>query len=337
MEYNNLEQRMAQSRIDLFPDFVPDVDAPVGVDEQKQFHELVKNLYRLAFDEPLLFVPSLHEDDAYPSRFKSAYGKPKLIEDMRKFLKTIDTLLQKMFLLGQGDVVALNKRERVVLTRLGVVDCDNLPAAWVWMSRRAEASLVSFSYCLFKKDYSYAAGVYSRLLGDGAFKKLTDWMCQNGYEVFELHDTTASDCKLSLVVANRGWSQDLPRGGFEYKIRHTGIAVIYDFFVRAPVCLGLCIPNGLKVYLEAFDSMDKRLQSFVVARTKKCDACRYCVQTDKSGSRPLACISIAFEGDDYQLCPYFPGYNYSWTRMDDELADDLIRMLAFMDSFVPDR
>ena len=81
--------------------------------------------------------------------------------------------------------------------------------------------------------------------------------------------------------------------------------------------------------------MDKQLQHFVVSRTKKCDGCKYCVQTDKTGSRPLACISIELEGEKYKLCPYFPGYNYSWSYVDDDLAEKLIRMLTFMDTLAP--
>lgn len=63
--------------------------------------------------------------------------------------------------------------------------------------------------------------------------------------------------------------------------------------------------------------------------------CRYCVQTDKTGTRPLAYNTISFEGKEYKLCNYFPGYNYSWTSIDDSLVDMLIKMLSFMDKFIP--
>ena len=73
------------------------------------------------------------------------------------------------------------------------------------------------------------------------------------------------------------------------------------------------------------------VQGFVVARTKKCDGCRYCVQTDKTGKRPLANLPVSYNGRELRLCPYFPGYSYCWTALSDGLVDDMITMLGFMD------
>jgi hypothetical protein len=79
--------------------------------------------------------------------------------------------------------------------------------------------------------------------------------------------------------------------------------------------------------------MDRNLQKFVTGQTKKCDGCNYCIQTDKTASRPRACIPVTFEQEKYNLCSYFPGYTYCWTGIDDNLADQLIDMLVFMDTY----
>jgi len=337
MIFENLEQRVARSYIDMFPSYIPDENAPVSLGEQQCFYNLMSNLYKLVFNEPLLFVSILHEDDAYPSRYKKPYGKPNLIFDMKKLTKAVDSLLQNMFLLGKGEDVKLNKRQLTILSKLGIDDINNLPSAWLWMSKRELASLVSFSYCLFDKDYPYTSDIYARLLGKTAFRKLENWMLENGYKRFIITDITASDCKLSFTVANPKWNANPPSGGFEYKIRHTGISAQYDFYTANPPAFGLCIPNGMKVYLNAFGSMDSKLQRFVVERTKKCDMCKYCIQTDKSGSRPLANILVKYENDQYHLCSYFPGYSYCWNSIDDDLAENLISMLSFMDQFAPEK
>ena len=336
MLFMHLEQRMAQSYIDMFPSFVPCENAPVSVGEQKCFYDLINNLYQLAFREPLLFVAKLHEDDAYPSRYKKSYGKPTLITDMKRFTKAVEALLQNMFLLGQSGDVMLNKRQQMILSRLGVEDFTDLPSAWMWMSRRESASFLAFSYCLFDKDYPYTSDIYARLLGESAFKKLENWLLTHGYKRFNITDITASDCKLSLTIANPKWNDAAPTGGFAYKIKHTGISAQYDFYVKEPPVFGLCIPNGLRTYLEAFSSMGRELQDFVVKHTKKCNGCRYCVQTDKTGLRSFAYIPIDFEDEEYKLCTYFPGYTYCWTHIDDDLVEELIMMLTFMDKFTPD-
>lgn len=162
----------------------------------------------------------------------------------------------------------------------------------------------------FQKEYPYTADIYAKLLGEEPFRRLEGWMLQNGYWRYDIYDATASDCKLSLTYANPLWGKEAPNGGFEYKIKHTGISVRYDYYTAQPTVLGLCIPNGLKTFLTAFDSMDDKPQEFVIERTKKCDGCRYCVQTDKTGTRLLAYIPVTCAQKKYLLCPYFPGYSY---------------------------
>ncbi|MCL2055609.1 MAG: hypothetical protein FWH02_00125 [Oscillospiraceae bacterium] len=337
MTFSSLEQRMAHGYIDMLPSFVPDENAPVSVSEQEQFYVLIKSLYQLAYDEPLLFVTALHGDDAFPTRYKKAYGKPALIGDMRKFTKAINALLTAMFLLGKGEDVTLNKRQRAVLSRLGIDGTANLPAAWKWMASKDGANISKFSHCLFDDGYPYTSEIYARLLGSHAFKKIENWMAGQGYKRHDIYHIIASDCNLTLTIANPKWGADAPRGGHEYKIRHTGISAQYDDYTANPAVIGLCIPNGMKAYLENFDTMEKPLQAFVVSKTKKCDKCGYCVQTDKTGSRLLAYTAVEFEGKGYKLCNYYPGYGYSWTSIDDGTADMIIEMLSFMDKFAPDK
>lgn len=333
MTFESLEQRIAQSYLDLLAPFVPDDNASISVSEQEKFYHLIKNLYQLAFDEPLLFVSSLHEDDAYPGYIKSSYGKPELQVNMNKFSNTIDILLKNLFLIGQGFEVKLNRRQNNILSKLGINDFTNLSPAWIWMSNRIGGGLTDFSFCLFNKDYPYTSDIYAQLLGEAAFRKLESWMITQGYKRFDICDITGSNCKLSLTYANPIWSSEQPNGGFEYKIRHTGISVRYDACFKNPVIFGLCIPSSFKPFLEGFEAADNSVKHFIVAHTKKCDGCKYCVQTDKTGTRPLAAIEISHGGEQHCLCPYFPGYGYRWSSINDTLVERLIEMLTYMDKF----
>jgi len=331
--FTSVEQRMANGYLDTFPPFVPE-EAPLAAASQRELYDLMLGLYRLCFDEPQLLVPALHEDDAYPNHFnKSSYGKPDLFVSMRKFTREMDALLDAMFRRGQGAPVKLSKRQKALLDRLGVSPDGPLPAAWARLASRPGMTMTKFSRCFFQEGYPYVRDVYARLLGnEAAYGKLIDWMTARGYRYYDGLDITASDDKLSMTYANPAWSGDIPRGGFEYKIRHTGISARYEAAFREPQLFGLCIPGGLKPALSAFDRMDAPVQDFVIRRTKVCDGCRYCVQTDKTGARPLALIPVRHHGETRKLCPYFPGYSYCWPRIDDALADDLIRMLDFLDA-----
>lgn len=337
MTFTSLEQRMAWSYLDTLPPFVPASLGPAEA-QQRAFYDLVRGLYQLAFEEPQLFVAQLHEDDAYPNRFnKSAYGKPELLTNMKKFRKEMDALLQGMFQMGiDREAVKLSKRQKAILLRLGIGEAGALPPAWLWMATRPGADPVAFAHCLFDEAYPYVSDLYARLLGDeAAFRKLETWMLDHGYRSFLISNVTASDDTLSLTYANPLWSPKPPKGGFEYGIRHTGISVRYDAYVQTPPVLGLCIPNGLRDFLTAFDQMDPQVQAFTARRTKRCDGCGYCVQTDKTGQRPKAFVPVQFNGNTLSLCTYFPGYAYCWSSLTQALADDLIALLAFMDSRRP--
>jgi hypothetical protein len=337
MKFSCLEQRMAQSYLDLLPKFIPDENAKIGISEQEEFYLLIKSLYTLAFDEPLLFVPLLHEDDAFPNVFnKTAYKKPELLSNMRKFTKTVDTILQNMYLAGQKADVKMNKRQNEILAKLRVNDLSKLPTAWTWMANRSNSNIIEFMHCLFNRNYPYTSDIYANLLGETAFRKLENWMFSKGYKTFDLYDVTASCCKLSLTYANPLWDKTPPNGGFEYKIRHTGISIRYEREIKEPVIFGLCIPKNIfKILLTDFNTMGNDLQQFIISRTKICNGCKYCIQTDKTNTRPFAIINVNYEKKSYQLCTYFPGYNYCWKNINDGLVEQLICMLSFMDKYVP--
>jgi len=139
MSFQNLEQRLAQAYIKTFPDFKP-AENGCSVKEQETFYNLIRSLYQLACDEPDLFVNTLHEDDYYIGRFnKTTEAKPDLYKNMKAFTKSIDDLLESMFQMGNDkDAVKLNRRQMVILKRLGIDDGGALPAFCTWiLSRQA--------------------------------------------------------------------------------------------------------------------------------------------------------------------------------------------------------
>lgn len=136
------------------------------------------------------------------------------------------------------------------------------------------------------ENHRYTADLYAPLLGEAPFRRLEKWMMDHGYRAYDTYNTQWPDYQLTLCYANPAWGDERPRGGNAYKIKHTGICAQFDAYVDEPVSLGLCIPSGMKPYLAHFDQMPPKVQAFVMERTKKCDGCRYCVQTDKTAAGP---------------------------------------------------
>lgn len=328
MSFKNLEQRMAQTYLDTFPEF-KSAGEGCGLKEQQVFYNLLQNLYRLAFELPELFVPRLHEDDVYINRFsKVSENKPDLQTNMKMFTGSVDGLLEVMFRMGKsGESVKLNNRQKVILQKLGIGDGKTLPAAWTWMSARPGANLLAFSRCLFDNDHSYVSGVYARLLGDkAAFLRLENWLKEHGYQRYQYLDG-----RMSMTYANPVWDKSPPAAGNQFKIKHTGVSFSYDLWFNKPAVAGLCIPGGLKPYLEIFQDMDEKLQRFVASSTKQCDGCNFCIQTDKTGKRPRAFFTLKYNSKTLNLCPLFPGYSYCWTSLYENTVDDITAMLDFMD------
>jgi hypothetical protein len=269
---------------------------------------------------------------------------------MRKVVKDADDLLQIMLLMGQHgrleadalvveESVKVSKKHARVLAELGlhrseepdgvVLSHDTYAGmfpAWVWMATRPGASLLGFSRCLFRERYPYASQVYARLSGsDAAFGRLETYLIEHGYNRMENWNG-----ELTLDYYKTHGDKPPTKGGFQYGIHHTGVSAGYDLLMDVPPVFGLCIPR-MKEILVDFAHMPSGVQDFVVDRTKKCDGCRYCVQTDKTGTRPLAHVRVDHNGTSYRLCPYYPGYSYCWEGLSDELVDNCIAMLDYMD------
>jgi len=328
---------MAQTYISLFPEFIPDDNASVSKAEQKVFYDLMKTLYKLIFDDPLYLVTKLNDDDFFVSRFnKTADNKPKLKVSVLKFRTVMNELLKNMFHAGQGLEVKFKKKHLHLLLLVGVNDINDLPTAWKWMATRPGANISAFTYCLFKQGHVYSSAIYKEIFSKDAFEKLDNWMHKNGYKQYDIYDSTGSDCKLSLSYINPAWSTDQPNGGYQYKIKHTGVAAELDYSLEPPAVLGLCIPKNLmKPLTESFELMNDSLKEFFIKQAIKCWDCKYCVQTDKMGKRPLANVKVIHKQTDYKICTYIPGYSFNWSNLDIETTDNIIELLNYMDTFIP--
>lgn len=74
--------------------------------------------------------------------------------------------------------------------------------------------------------------------------------------------------------------------------------MVYEEIKKNQPLISLRIPYFGEI-LKNSEKMNQQVKGFVISRIKKCDGCRYCVQTDKTGKRPFAYISI----EEYKLCP----------------------------------
>lgn len=351
MHYQNLEQRVIQAYIDTFPPFISETGGEATESAQKQFYNFMNSVYQNLFDTPSLLFTKLNEDDFFTFRFnKSLDKKPKLNEQMRSDTKKVEALLDVLFEIGVSGCISDNqlivdKTVKISGSHLAVFkQCglayaaqgsrhvfsygggNELFGAWKWMSTRPNASKLSVSRCLFNAEYSYATDIYSRLFGDTkAFLSLLEYLSNNGYTRIDNRDN-----QITLDYVKNYDKKDQPLKDSWAERTHGGISLQYHYNMEKPACISLRVPR-LKELLNGSDSMDDGLKEFVLRNNKHCDNCRYCVQTDKTGTRKPACISVTLD-KEYMLCPLFPGFSYCWDFLNEDLAFNIKRFLAFIDT-----
>ncbi|WMJ88643.1 hypothetical protein [Anaerocolumna sp. MB42-C2] len=351
MEFQNLEQRIIHMYMDTFPDFVPVFDEAVSLQAQRQFYDFMKDTYRTLYDNPGLLFTSRHADDAHTYRFnKSADKKPELTNLMRRISKKMEDFLAFLFTIGNKGSLdknrliieneqKINKNHLNIFNSVGLIyrvennrkilshkEYNDLFYGWKLLTDKQGASVLSFSRCMYNDKHSYASDIYKLLFGKkGNLEKLIHFLEENGYIRIDNRDN-----QISLdYVKNYDFREQQVKDAWAERT-HGGISIKYDPFVWQPVYLCLRMPKTKEI-LSAFNDMEKELQDFIIKYNKKCDNCGYCTQTDKTGARKPNYITVN-RGKDYNLCLLFPGFNYCFTDINEELADHMIQCLSFIDT-----
>jgi hypothetical protein len=208
-------------------------------------------------------------------------------------------------------------------------ECPELAQGWKRLSGIARQCgkdpLTVFSRALFDPERPGSVGVFRSLAGDGeAFAALEAFFASNGYKTVENRELG-----VSVDWVRSYGKKEEPLKAHWAERSHGGLSVWYDYRRARPVLFGLRVPMYREL-LSHFGEMDERLRGFVVAQTKHCDNCGYCTQTDKTGARQKAYAAVEHNGR-HALCTMFPGFTYTWNRLDRGIAEGIIGFLIFTD------
>ena len=361
-DFENLAQRSIYYFLATFPSFYPLVPSHVSETEQKEAYTFIKDIYVKLYQDPAILGFKLLPDDSLGDK-EQQKEKPDLVSTIRKtIIKTEEfiALLWSISLKGiaSGNTLTVNKNE-LDLKSSGI---KQLSAFNVHASKLENSYLFSFPigvnglkllaevsemnakppkdgrqkpYLLFSRGVFNVSAPWSRevfgnmLIDRKPFDKLIDFLEQQGYKRI---DNNEYNKNISLdYIKNYGSHEDEVKSAWAERT-HSGIEVIYEELRRNQLVVSLRIPY-FKEILENADKMPHQVKDFLTSTTKKCDGCRYCVQTDKTGKRPLARIEV----EQYGLCPLFPGFYYRWKTLEDRKVDVIIGTLEFIDDIFSDR
>jgi len=345
MAYGSLEQLVAARYIDIMALPPDDKSGCAGL------HDAVKHVYEAVVVDPGLLFKSLHTEDIYRNRFNmSSENKPELYGLMKRIFGAFDGFFisfREMLRIADpdGENLLVPKALKLKKSHLKLLEAIGMPCSagkteytvavcgyadelesWKRIANDDAISDFMFARGAYGKQAEYVHDVFRRGLGnDGAFDKLIAYLRGKG---FEMGIMRGDELILDYSIDYGKKPSPLKAGWAERE--HSGIECKYYPVIKNAFAITLRIPKITEL-LGMFDSMPDAVKAFVVSVNKKCDNCRYCVQTDKFGTRPLAFVAVTYEGNKYALCPRFPGFAFTWDALEDHTVDSMIAYLEFID------
>lgn len=228
---------------------------------------------------------------------------------------TVDTYKQRVrFIAPEGCFTGLKELARI--SRAHMIPITEGP--------KEDKPYLYFSHCVFEPSTNWTALLFDQLLhADGRLI----WMCgeleKRGYKRVDCHDGKV----ISLDYVKQHGKKEEPMKKAWAERTHSGISLTYEELRYEPCFLWIRMPM-FKMVLEHADEMPQHVVDFIEQSTKTCNGCRYCVQTDRTKTRPLAFVKLG----NKNKCPYFPGFTMNWRELSQELAENIVALLDAIDA-----
>lgn len=342
--FDSLAQRMIYVYIATFPEFIPLASDQASKDSQKQMHDFLWSVITGLYEDPTLIDLPIQPDDCYENWMLNN-RKPELITMMRKINKVLDSFYTLLIKIGEvGEIkdnrlyvdksaVRISSKNLTWLGNIGLKNESNKTDTAFWSEEYPEMlpawkllssvaienpldSVLLFSRGIFDASFNYSSGIYAVLSGNPVlFNEFQRFFEDNGYD-YSIHDRgkpIVDNC------ASLEWHKEFnAKDGDGMKIR-------YDYRKVNQIVFELMIPRFRELLLQ-FEKMDDELKNLAVERTKKCDKCGYCIQTDKV-NRKIIAFKAEYNGETYEMCPFFPAF--IWNYIDEKTVSAMKKLLMF--------
>jgi len=315
-DFDNLSQRCVYYFLVTYPSFYPVKSDKADESEQKAAYDFILNIYKNLYDDPMLLKIKPVPDDAL-NEWQPQKEKPGLAPKLRGIIKKINGFI-KQFHQDISDGTPINKN---ILCLAG----ENIPIHGLkLLAEISKDNYIYFSRGIFDPAAPWTREVFGNMFENrDAFDKLLDFIETNHYTRVDNKDLNHG---ISLdYIKNYGSPDDMLKWAWAERTRG-GIEIVYEEILKNQPLLTMRIPYFAEILKNA-DKMNERVRNFIISQSKKCDNCRYCVQTDKTGKRPLSFISVG----EKQICPLFCGFQYRWKILENETVENIIAMLEFID------
>jgi hypothetical protein len=355
--FDNLAQRSIYYFLATIPAFKGINSTEASESEQKNAYDFIMGIYERLYAEPGLLGLKLEADDSFDD-WEQQNIKPTLTPKIRGTIKKIDEFIYTIYKIvsighGEEDTLIVSNNDLPLkpsvlklLSKFGVqtrltetsyiftFPSDTIKGLKLLAKVSAENTRMTkgsepkfhllFSRGVFDVQASYTREVFGNMFEDRtAFDKLLDFLEEAGYTRI---DNKEYGNGISLdYIKNYGNPEEELKWAWAERTRG-GIELLYEEVRRKQPLLSLRVPYFGELLKNA-NKMNDKVKNFVTTTSKKCDGCRYCVQTDKTGKRPFVFVKV----DEYNICPLFCGFQYRWRTINEETVDNIIEMLKFVD------
>lgn len=321
--------------------------------DRKQAYAFMTGIYAVIAADPAVIGVKAVPDTAF-APWEQQKGREKDIKAIRNAIRKIEALIAELFALVEtaqevGDAFVLppafsigRALKRVIEMQGATIQAEDtavtiqLPAACckglkelAAISRsntipitdgpQEDKAYLYFSRCVFAPAENWIAPAYDAVLkANGELLRLCAALEERGYRRVDCRDGKAVTLD---YVKTCGKKQEPLKMAWAERV-HAGISVSYEELRLEPCFFWIRMPQFPKV-LESVAQLPENVQQFILQHTKTCDGCRYCVQTDKTRTRPLACVKIG----GTRKCPRFPGFTMNWRELDATLAAAVLDLL----------
>lgn len=316
--YDSLGDRMVSPYCSAYPPFKPVLDCGASESSQRQMYNFLQDTLNIIRNDLSVIDVEYVPDDCY-QYYETCNTKPdlrlKMLGIRKKFFDFYDFLFS-LGLYGEPvkDKLYINKKEMRISKKFR----DKLPVFGLHLEDNKDFYMLSHNKY---KELFPAWKLHSSISGDyksQAIKMVTFLNGRFGGKVYSVSEMfgriscAESIAELEDYFVSKGFTcknddlmvtyeKEYPKNQRAY------MRIYYDWRRITPLVFELKSPRFSEV-IKSYDQMDDDLKALIFNRTKTCDGCRYCVQTDKTKTRPLLAQKLEFEGKKKMKCPLFPSF-----------------------------
>lgn len=339
--FESLGKRFVDAFLVTYPAFKPVKDCTASENSQKQMYDfLYDSITTIYSDLSITNIP--YEPDDFYEHWQLMNTRPELNLKMQKIKKEFFAVYEyfiKLGLAGQvlQDGLFIAKSEMQIkqktkdkLHRFGLV-CDQKADGYLITHIKYKDMFSAWKlHCSSSKDGNSNTNILNFLHGRFMGKKYT------AAEMFSKVCDSALIAELEQYFLEKGYIGHHQDIGVKYEKQYPKkqtacMYIYYEWRKINPLILDFKAPHFSKV-IKFYDQMDDELKDMVFNKTKTCDGCGYCVQTDKTGKRPKLAQRLEFNGVAKPKCPLFP--SFVWDNVNPKMVSKVKKLFDFAESVI---